>query len=243
MKDIIIFGASGHGSSVLDCIEKEGKYKVAGFLDSFKKKGSKHNGYPILGSEYELPFLINKYNLREGIVAVGDNWSRSILVKKITKIVPDFNFISSIHPNTVIGNNVTIGSGVVIMPGVIINSNSTIGNHCILNTLSSLDHDGNMHEFSSLAPGVCTGGNFELGGYSAICLGAQIIENIKIGEHTVVGAGALVLNNLGSHLLSYGSPSKIIRNRSIGESYLSLNRKTLKSAISSTHYNQIFRVK
>ena len=94
MKDIIIFGSSGHASAVLDCIEKEGKYKVVGFIDSFKKKGSKQNGYSILGSEYELPFLINKYNLKGGIVAVGDNWSRSMLVKRITKIVPDFNFIS-----------------------------------------------------------------------------------------------------------------------------------------------------
>lgn len=243
MKNIIIFGASGHGSVVLDCIEKEGKYNIVGFLDSFKKKGSRHNGYSILGSAYDLPSLIDKYNLIGGVVAVGDNWLRNTLAKKITKIAPDFTFISSIHPNTVIGNNVSIGVGVVIMPGVIINSNSTIGNHCILNTFSSLDHDGKMNDFSSLAPGVRVGGNFELGSYSAICLGAQIIENITIGKHTVVGAGALVLKNIDSNIMAYGSPAKIIRNRSVGDPYLSVNRKTLKATISSTNYNQLFRVK
>ncbi len=243
MNNIVIFGASGHGSVVLDCIEKEGKYKIVGFVDSFKKKGSKHNGYSILGSAYDLPHLINEHNLMGGVVAVGDNWLRKTLVNKINKIAPDFNFISSIHPNTVIGKNVTIGSGVVILPGVIINSNSKVNNHCILNTFSSLDHDGKMHEFSSLAPGVRIGGNFELGSYSAICLGAQIIENIKIGKHTVVGAGALVLKNIGSYLLSYGAPAKIVRDRSVGDPYLSIDRKTLKSTILPGHYNQLFRVK
>ena len=41
MQNIIIFGASGHGSVVLDCLEKQNKYNVVGFLDSFKKKGAK----------------------------------------------------------------------------------------------------------------------------------------------------------------------------------------------------------
>jgi len=39
MQNIIIFGASGHGSVVLDCIERAGKYRVIGFVDSFQKKG------------------------------------------------------------------------------------------------------------------------------------------------------------------------------------------------------------
>ena len=55
MKNIVIFGSSGHGSVVLDCIENEGKDKVVGFIDSTKKKGSKQNGYEILGTEYDLP--------------------------------------------------------------------------------------------------------------------------------------------------------------------------------------------
>ncbi len=43
MKNIVIIGASGHGSVILDCIEKENKYNLLGFVDSFKKKGIKQN--------------------------------------------------------------------------------------------------------------------------------------------------------------------------------------------------------
>ncbi|MEX0289007.1 MAG: NeuD/PglB/VioB family sugar acetyltransferase [Flavobacteriaceae bacterium] len=221
MKNVIVIGASGHGSVVLDCLEQEGKYNVIGFVDSFKKKGRKQNGYEILGSEYDLPYLVEKFNLFGGIVAIGDNWTRSLVVKKIMNIVPDFHFISTIHPNAIVGKDVTIGKGTVIVPGAIVNANSIIADHCIINTNSSLGHDGFMADFTSLASGVCTGGNFSLGKYSAISLGANVIENIAVGEHTVVGAGSLVIKDIEGYAMAHGAPAKVTRTRSAGEQYLS----------------------
>ena len=75
MQNVIIFGASGHGSVVLDCLEKEGKYNVIGFVDSFKEKGSRISGYQVLGSEIDLPYLISRFNIIGGLVAIGDNWT------------------------------------------------------------------------------------------------------------------------------------------------------------------------
>jgi sugar O-acyltransferase (sialic acid O-acetyltransferase NeuD family) len=237
MKNIIIFGASGHGGVVLDCLEKEGKYNVVGFLDSFKKKGRRHCGYEILGSEFDLPYLVDKYNIVGGIIAIGDNWIRKAIVERICSIVPDFDFISTLHPSVIKGRNVTIGRGVVVMPGVVINSNTEVGDFCILNTFSSLDHDSQMHEYSSLAPRVCIGGGFNLGKFSAICLGTHIIENITIGEHTVVGAGSLVVKDIEPLVLSYGSPSRIIRTRQKGDPYLAMARSVIKPVVSSIASN------
>jgi sugar O-acyltransferase (sialic acid O-acetyltransferase NeuD family) len=226
MQNIIIFGASGHGSVVLDCIEKEGKYNVIGFVDSFKKKGTKLNGYEVLGSEYDLPYLLEKYAVIGGIVAIGDNWIRKSIVERILKIAPEFSFITAIHPSANIGLDVEIGKGTVVMPGVTINSNSVIGNFCILNTNASLGHDGFMSNYSSVAPRVCAGGNLILGEGSSICLGVNIIENISIGKHTVVGAGALVLGNIDSNVVAYGAPAIKIRDRITGEPYLSGTRNS-----------------
>jgi FlaA1/EpsC-like NDP-sugar epimerase len=44
MKNIVIIGASRQGTMILDCLEKERNYSVAGFIDSFKSKNSDHNG-------------------------------------------------------------------------------------------------------------------------------------------------------------------------------------------------------
>lgn len=220
LPNVVIIGASGHGSVVLDCIEKEGKYNVVGFIDSFKKKGTEHDGYKVLGNEFDLPLLSEEYNLFGGIIAIGDNWTRSLLVDRISKILPEFSYFSAIHPNAVLGKNVQVGSGTVIMPGVVVNAKSMIGNHCILNTSSSLDHDGFMNSFSSLAPNVCAGGNVTLGKCSAVCLGANVIENVVIGSHTIIGAGSVVLENIQDYVLVYGSPAKVIRKRIASETYL-----------------------
>jgi sugar O-acyltransferase (sialic acid O-acetyltransferase NeuD family) len=224
MKNILIFGASGHGSVVLDCLERSKDYRVVGFIDSFKKKGTKNNGYEVLGSEFDLPYLIEKYKIQGGIVAIGDNWTRQLLVKKILSIYPDFSFISAVHPSAIIGNNVEIGKGSVIMPGVIINANSIIGDHCILNTKSSLDHDSIMYNYASLAPGVCTGSNVILGEGVAVCLGVRIIELVTVGHYAVIGASSLVIRDIPQNVLAYGNPAQIIRQRSKGEPYLNWRR-------------------
>lgn len=220
MQNIIIIGASGHGSVVLDCIEKEGKYRVVGFVDSFKKKGLSHNGYPVLGTEYDLPYIMSAYSIRGGIIAIGDNWARKLIVDRVLAIVPNFKFVKSIHPSAVIGRLTSIGQGSVIMAGAVINPGCVISEFCIVNTNSSLEHDGIIGDFSSLAPGVSTGGNLVLGCFSAICLGANVIENVEIGDHTIIGAGALVLDHVPSMVLVFGIPAKIIRKRNVGDRYL-----------------------
>ncbi|MDC6351274.1 acetyltransferase [Zeaxanthinibacter sp. PT1] len=236
MKNVVIFGASGHGSVVLDCIEQQGKYNVVGFVDSFKKEGRKFNGYEILGSERDLPYLKDRYNIKGGIVAIGDNWTRKIMVDKILSVVSDFNFINVVHPRTIIGRSVCIGQGTVIMPGTTVNANSIIGDFCILNTNSSLDHDGLMKDYSSLAPMVCTGGNLELGQFSVIGLGTNVIESIIIGDHTVIGAGSLLVNNIPGYVVAYGSPAKIIRNRTVGEPYLAGSKIRKSSPLFFNNY-------
>ncbi|WP_249356516.1 hypothetical protein [Maribacter sp. ACAM166] len=152
MQNVIIFGASGHGSVVLDCLEKEGKYNVIGFVDPYKLKGARVNGYQVLGSEYDLPYLINRSNIVGGIVAIGDNWTRKCIVDRIVRVVPHFNFINTAHPKAIIGIDVMMGCGSVFMPGAIINANSRIHDFCIINTNSSLGHDSIMESYSSLAP-------------------------------------------------------------------------------------------
>ncbi|MGB3143130.1 MAG: acetyltransferase [Maribacter sp.] len=230
MHNVIIFGASGHGSVVLDCLEKEGKYNVIGFVDSFKKKGTIINGYEVLGSEFDLPYLVSRFNIYGGIVAIGDNWIRKLIVDRVLKISPQFNFVNAIHPSVILGKDVCLGVGNVFMPGSIVNANSVIHDFCIINTKATLGHDGAMESFSSLAPGTCSGGSLKLGRFSAISLGVKIINGIVIGSHTVIGAGSLVVNNFGDNIIAYGSPAQEIRSRMVGEPYMDSFKKECTSS-------------
>ncbi len=215
MEEILIFGASGHAKVVIDIIENQAKYKIVGIIDLDNGKKD-FLGYPILGDE---SFLTNT-KINKGIVAVGDNWKRSLVVNKIMDIKPSFGFVTAIHPSVIIGADVKIEAGCVVMAGVVINSGTSIGEHCTVNTSSSLDHDNNISDFASIAPGVHTGGWVVIGEYSALGIGATVIHNIQIGEHSVIGAGAAVVNNIPSNTVSVGVPSRVIKTREIGANYL-----------------------
>jgi sugar O-acyltransferase (sialic acid O-acetyltransferase NeuD family) len=220
MDNIVIIGSSGHARVIIDVVEQEGRYNIAGLLDRFRKVGEQTLGYQILGQEEDLPQLTTRHALRGAIVAVGDNFIRSKVAAHVREICPDLPFVRAIHPRASIAKNVSVGEGSVIMAGVAVNPCCSIGRFCILNTNSSLDHDSVMEDFSSLAPRVSTGGNCRIGAYSAVSIGAVLVNGIHVGEHTVIGAGSTALENLDSFKVAYGTPAKAICERKPGDKYL-----------------------
>lgn len=204
---------------MIDVIEKQNLFNIVGLICGFKDPSTEVGGYKVLGAETILANPIYEH-VRYGIVAVGDNWVRNQIVKKITLLKPAFKFVTAVHPSVNIAKGVVVGDGTVIMAGCSINSDTTIGEHCIINTSASIDHDNRIGNYVTIAPGAVTGGNVVIGDYSAVLLGAKVVNRIRIGEHSVVGAGSVVLRDIGDQLLWYGVPARFVRKRDIDEKYL-----------------------
>ena len=220
MDSIVIIGSSGHAKVIIDIVEQEGRYKIAGLLDRNRKAGEQILGYPVLGQEEDLPRLMANHSIRGAIVAIGDNFVRSKVVDRLREVCPQLPFVSAIHPKASVARDVFIGEGTVIMAGVIVNPCCAIGPFCILNTNASLDHDSVMKDFSSIAPRVTTGGNCEIGDYAAVGIGAVLSHGVHIGKHVVIGASATVLKNIDPFKVAYGTPARIIHDRKPGDKYL-----------------------
>jgi len=218
--NIILIGARGHARAVADVIKAEGRYRIAGLIDSFQKPGTVCFGYEILGGEKDLPHICSNLKTRKAFIAIGDNYQRQAMAKRVQEAIPDIEFITCIHPSAIIGSDVTIGAGTAIMPGVIIVSGCKITEGCLLNTASSIDHEGIMEAWSSLGPGAIAGGRVRVGERSAINLGAKVVNDISIGHDTLVGAGAVVTEDIPDNVVAYGVPCRVIRERKPGEKYI-----------------------
>ncbi|KRG15748.1 hypothetical protein ACA30_03960 [Virgibacillus soli] len=215
MEEIIIFGASGHAKVIIDILEKQKKYKIAGlFVDTSELIGTNLMGYPIIDQ------ISSFGTFNKGIIAVGDNYGRNKVANKIMKINQDFQFISAIHPDSIIGKDVKIGNGTVVVAGAIINANAIIGKHCIINTNSSVGHDVYVGNYSTVAPGAAIGGNVTIGELATVSMGSTVIQKVKIGDGTLIGAGSTVIRDVPGGVLAFGSPAKIIRERKINEKYV-----------------------
>lgn len=220
MENIVLLGSSGHANVIIDIVEKEGRYNLVGLLDPVRSIGETALGYPVLGHEIDLPQLIPARRLNGILVAIGDNHVRAQAAARIVDLCPGLPFVNAVHPTAGIGKETTLGPGTVVMAGAVVNPCCRVGRLCIVNTKASLDHDSVMADFSSLAPGVTTGGNCRIGSYSAVSIGAVLRHGITIGEHCVVGAGALVLNDIDPFCVAYGIPARKIRDRKKGDPYL-----------------------
>ena len=106
MKNIVIIGASDYASKVLTCAQKEGKFNVVGFIDAtFASKTIKHLDFPVLGSLKDLAYLTDKLQLHGGILAVQSNKKRKVMADKIAKMIPNFEFESTVAPSAKLGDN------------------------------------------------------------------------------------------------------------------------------------------
>jgi len=220
MKNILIVGASGHSKMIIDIIHKNKNYNIIGLVDSFKKIGAIIYGYKIIGKVTDVELLRKEFDVYGIAIGIGDNTTRKKIKEEIEDVSPKLKFISVIHPSTILANDIIVPQGTIVMAGVIINADAKIGEFCVLNTNSSLGHDSTMADFSSLASGSTIGGSVSIGFCSAICLKASIIHNINIGNHTVVGAGALVLKSLGDYKQAFGVPINNIKDREYNSKYL-----------------------
>ena len=217
---IVIFGTSGHAKVIVDIIESLPEYDLVGFIDNLDKVGNRILDYPIIGNDLELSKLMNHYQFNKGVIGIGDNFIRYKIAEKIIKIAPNFEFINCVHSSAKLSKHCILGVGNVIMPGVTINASSVIANHCILNTNSSLDHDCEMMDYSSLAPNSVVGGNCSIGNFSHIGIGASIFHGISIGNNSIVGGGSVVSRDTDSNSTLFGIPAKRKSNRKLGDKYL-----------------------
>lgn len=217
-KRIIIFGAGGHAKAVIDTVEKQGIYDIAGLLDQRITAGEQVYGCKVLGSDAWLETHAD--SIDGAIVAIGDNWTRGLIVHKLKRLYPELSFVTAIHPSAQIARGARIGAGSVVMAGAVVNSDAIIGEHGVLYPLASIDHDSRIGSFVSFAPRCATGGNVIVGDYTAVAIGAVLIHGRTIGEHCVIGAGATVVSDVPSHTVAYGIPARSVRSRAQGERYL-----------------------
>jgi len=191
MKEIILIGGGGHCKSVIDVIEREGRFKIAGIVDKPELLGSNVLGYPIIGNDSDLPILAKKYNY--ALVTTGQIKSPSLRIK-LFDLAVDAGFIlpSIASPNAYVSSHASIGNGVVIMHNALINASATIGNNCIINSKVLIEHDCQISKHCHISTNATINGGVIV--QSGCFIGSGVItkESITIGKNSFTKAGSLV---------------------------------------------------
>lgn len=209
MLQTIILGAGGHGRVVLDILLAGKAYKPVGFLDNNPAlHGRRIDGLPVLGDLSQLPTLW-KSGVRKAIVAIGDNGVRRQMGDAVGR--DGFELINAIHPSAGVSSSASIGRGVVVAAGAIVCAHCQIGDYVILNTGCIIDHESMIGTAAHICPGVKLAGHVTVESGAFVGIGATVIQGLRIGFESVVGAGAVVIRDVDPMASVVGVPARIIK--------------------------------
>jgi sugar O-acyltransferase (sialic acid O-acetyltransferase NeuD family) len=200
---IIVIGYSGHSYVLIETLIRLG-FPIFGYTE---KKNKINNPFDLkyLGNEKDPEFSFFNKNFQYA-VGIGDNNLRTsigdFLRSKSCKLV------NTVHPDTSISKNISLGTGIFIARNVSINSFTSIENDVIVNTSATIDHECFIGRGSHIAPGSVLLGNVKIGKNSFIGANAVVKEGVVIGNNVIIGAGSVVLKNVENNKIIYGNPAK-----------------------------------
>ena len=201
---LLVVGAGGHGSVVADAAHEQGLWSQIAFLDDRPTSKSLIADWPILGATDQASKWLKKYT--DLIVAIGDNTHRIQLIQKFKD--QGFNIPVICHPTACVSAYADIGAGSVLAAQCAVNAGARLGRGCIINTGATVDHDNVLGDAVHVSPGAHLGGGVQVGANSWIGIGARVREQISIGSHVIVGAGAAVVDDVGDNIQVVGVPAR-----------------------------------
>jgi len=146
-------------------------------------------------------------DVQSSAIGAGTNIWQYVVVLPQAKIGQDCNICAQvfIENDVVVGDRVTIKSGVQLWDGLRIADDVFIGPNVTFTNDKFPRSKAHPEKFpvTTVSKGASIGG------------GAVILPGLTIGEHAMVGAGAVVTHDVPPHAVVVGNPARIIGN--VGE--------------------------
>ncbi|AKQ46469.1 hypothetical protein TH63_13895 [Rufibacter radiotolerans] len=209
-KPIVIVGAGGLGREVLMLLLQINQvspvWDILGFYDDVAPAGQL-NGYPYLGTIAELNTTRKALHVA---LAIGSCQAKQAVVARLNN--PLLAFPVLVHPSVLLSpaQENHLGEGCIICQNCILTTNVTLGKHVLLNLACTIGHDAILGDFCSLMPQVAVSGGVRLGNGVYGGTNSSILQNLKVGAFTTIGAGAVVTKDLPSYCTAVGVPARII---------------------------------
>jgi len=210
-KGILLIGPGGHCRSCIDVIEQGGSFEIAGIVgkpgetesSKLKAQGWKNGveaatavmGYPIIGTDVDLPELRKKY--KYALVTVGQIKSPNTRRRLFDRLLElDFELPVIISPLAYVSKHASIGRGTIVMHHALLNAGAEVGENCIINTKALVEHDAVVEDHCHISTGAIVNGQARIGQGSFMGSNALTAQGVAVGRECIVGGGARVLNDL-----------------------------------------------
>ncbi|RPI17198.1 MAG: hypothetical protein EHM58_10075 [Ignavibacteriae bacterium] len=209
---ILIIGArfDGHAGVVEGIISSSTCFSVFGYIDDNTSMHEKtFKGKKVLGGGNILEEIYRQGSVKHAIVAFGDNDLREKFIIKLSGI--GYEIPNIIHKSVIIAGDSVIGKGCVLAPGSVIMNGCKIGDGVTINTGTTIDHNCILEGYDNISPGSHLSGRVHIEKYVFTGTGTIIIPDIRVGHHSILAAGCVVIRDVPPFDKVAGVPAKSIK--------------------------------
>jgi UDP-perosamine 4-acetyltransferase len=203
--EIVVIGASGHAKVCIESLQAMGE-TIATCVATHGSP-SQCLGIPVLLGDEHLESLRAR-GYHRAFVALGNNNLRVKLAEYAVQI--GFELVNAINPSSVVSASARLGTGIAIMAGAIVNADAQLGDLSIVNTGATVDHDCLIGRGAHIAPQVALAGGVDVGALAFVGIGARVVPDRCIGTRAIVGAGGVVIHDVGAGVTVAGVPARPI---------------------------------
>ena len=211
MSGVVLYGASelgrdvaSMGPALLDAWH--GPSHLHGFIDDRAAlHGTTILGLPVLGGQEWL--ASDDAQAIRVVVTIGDNATRRGVVDRLTRL--GVRFATLVHPNAVVTPWVTLGEGTVVLANCTFTADIRIGRHVVFNPGCTVAHDVVVEDYVYVSPGVDLAGKVVLEDSCHLGTSATVIPGRRVGARSVVGAGAVVVQDIPADVTAVGVPARV----------------------------------
>jgi sugar O-acyltransferase (sialic acid O-acetyltransferase NeuD family) len=206
--EMAVIGAGSYGAVIAELAESCG-YRVALYLDDDPaKQGILLDGVPV-----SVPIEDALRSLSPSIavsVAIGDNDVRRQWLRKAK--VLGYQVPALISPHAVVSKSATVEEGVYLHPFCHVWTRARIGFGCILSPHATVAHHTELGEGCFVSTGANVGASIRVGEAAFFGIGSVTSTDVQnVAEHSLIGAGAVLIRDTQKHGVYVGSPGRCIK--------------------------------
>jgi len=195
MEKIVIFGNGEIGELAEYYFRTDSKYKVVAFTadEEYIKKDT-YCELPLIGFND----VINKYPPKEFKMFIGLSYSNmnKIRAEKYFKAKKlGYGLVSYVSSKCTFLTENPVGDNCFILEDNTIQPFVKIGNNVTLWSGNHIGHESVIEDHCNITSHVVVSGHVQICSYSFIGVNATIRDNIKIAPETLIGAGAVIMED------------------------------------------------
>ena len=206
-KPLILIGGGGHCKSVIEAAESSG-ITIRGILDLPSEVGKNILGYPVLGTDDDIPQYVKDCDF---LVTLGFIKDPTLRNKLHARVEEAGGTLATIIASTAhVSNHASLGAGTVVLHGAMVNAGARIGKGCIINTMANIEHDAVVGDYCHISTGAMVNGDCHVGENTFLGSRSVMANGVSIPANSIFAAGCLVRKTQKTEGLYSGAPAMLM---------------------------------